>query len=343
MSELPRSKRLARASGVGYVGALVLLAFLFRFVGERNWLVTVLMYLPRIGWLLPLPFVLGLHLVARDQARAVAVTVTSVLLVAFPLMGWKVFGRDEDAMKSMRVMSWNTYFGRIDNEAIRKKVADEKPDVFVAQGTAHRTKELFRADTAGYVLESDDEFFLATRFPVVDKYAPPPFEDDPNHKPSWVRYTLDTPLGRVDLFSVHPRSPRSGMEGLRGQGFKARILAGDLPEDAGESVAKNTKLRRRQIESVVAAMRSSQNPILLAGDTNLPTLSWLFHDAFGALHDGFADAGRGLGYTFPAKRPWMRIDRILADKTFRFLRFWTGSVIASDHLYVVAELTRGEP
>jgi endonuclease/exonuclease/phosphatase family metal-dependent hydrolase len=234
-------------------------------------------------------------------------------------------------------MSWNTYQGRIDNEAIRRKVADESPDIFVAQATAHRTKELFRADPAGYHLESDDEFFLATRFPVVEKEVPKHFADDPSHAPNYVRYTLQTPFGLVDLFSVHPRSPRSGVEDLRGSGFLDRITKGALP-DVG-SLRRNTDLRRRQVEALIDAMRKAQHPVLVAGDTNLPTLSWLFHHAFGRLRDGFAEVGQGFGYSFPAKRPWLRIDRILADARFRFLRFRVGNIVASDHHYVVAELS----
>jgi endonuclease/exonuclease/phosphatase family metal-dependent hydrolase len=70
----------------------------------------------------------------------------------------------------------------------------------------------------------------------------------------------------------------------------------------------------------------------------LPTQSWLFHSTFSRLHDGFSEAGHGFGYTFPAKHPWMRIDRIMSDDHFRFLSFVVGEKIQSDHMYVIAEL-----
>ncbi len=344
MSEAtPHPRRgFARGLAIAYVVALLIVIATFRFIGERNWLVTVALYLPRAGFFLPLPFVLGALVVSRQGLYALGVTVLCAYLVLFPLMGYQLSGHESSAPKSIRVMSWNTFLGRIDNEGIFKKVKEEQPDIFVSQATGHRTKELFRADPGGYAVEVDDEFLLVTRFPVVDKSFSAPFPDDTNHRPNFVRYTLDTPFGLVDLFSVHPRSPRSGIEQFRGRGLKTRILEGDAP-DPGETIARNTGLRRRQIEALLDAMRAAKHPILVAGDTNLPVLSWLFHHAFGDMRDGFSDVGQGFGYSFPAKRPWMRIDRVLADRSFRFLRFWTGTKIASDHDYVVAELTRESP
>jgi endonuclease/exonuclease/phosphatase (EEP) superfamily protein YafD len=337
-----RRRRFARGLAIAYVVALLLVIATFRFIGERNWLVTVALYLPRAGFLLPLPVVLGALVVSGEWLYALGVTVVSGYLVLFPLMGYQLSGHARSAPKSIRVMSWNTYLGRIDNESIFKRVEEEQPDIFVSQATGHRTKELFRATPGAYTLEVDDEFLLATRFPVVDKSFPAPFPDDTNHRPNFVRYTLDTPFGLIDLFSVHPRSPRSGLEEVRGKGLKTRILEGDAP-DPGESIARNTRLRRRQIEALIDAMRAAKHPILVAGDTNLPALSWLFHHAFGDMRDGFSEVGQGFGYSFPAKRPWMRIDRVLADPGFHFLRFATGTMIASDHHYVVAELTRESP
>jgi hypothetical protein len=342
MSEAPRRGRFARGLAIAYVVGLLLVIMTFRFVGERNWLVTVALYLPRVGFLLPLPFVLGALLVSGERTYAAVVAVVSCYLVLFPLMGYQLVGHATSAPSSFRLMTWNTFQGRIDNEAIKRKVMEEQPDIFVSQASGHRTKELFRADAGGYTLEIDDEFILATRFHVVEKDLPAPFPDDTNHRPNYVRYTLDTPFGLIDLFSVHPRSPRSGLDEFRGHGFKSRILEADAP-DPGESIDRNTRLRRRQVDALLAAMREAKHPIIVAGDTNLPVLSWLYHHAFGDMRDGFSEVGRGFGYTFPAKRPWLRIDRILADRSFRFLRFWTGTMIASDHHYVVADLTRASP
>lgn len=333
-----RRARYARGFAALYLIALVTLVLAMRLVGERHWLSTILLYLPRLGFALPLPFVVGLCLVSDERRVALGVLSLALLVILFPLMGLSIHGRSEQARPSLRVMSWNSYFGRLDNEAIFQQFLAEDPDLFVGQATAHRTKELFRAQPRGYQLHSDDEFFLATRYPVVDKFVAPRLADDDKHHGGFVRYTLETPLGLIDLINVHPRSPRNGLDSLRGRGLKTRVLSGDLPDEAAQPVADNTLLRSRQVEAAMTELGRCAHPVIIAGDTNLPTQSWLFHQSFGRLADGFDVAGRGFGYTFPAKRPWMRIDRVLADQRLRFLGFHTGKVIASDHLYVVGEL-----
>ena len=82
---------------------------------------------------------------------------------------------------------------------------------------------------------------------------------------------------------------------------------------------------------------------VIAGDTNLPALSNVFHRYLSGYRDGFPSAGFGFGYTFPSNHvPWMRIDRILASGELSFVRFQVGRSRASDHLCVVADIARSE-
>lgn len=334
--------RLVRTLTLAYLAGLVLVPLLFRFIGERWWVITIAMYLPRIGFILPMPLLL-LWCAARKQwLPAATMVVVGVPLWLFPIMGYQAFGHREDAEPKIRLMSWNTFLGRIDNEGLYRHITQEvKPDIFVGQATAHRTKELFRADPAGYHTDFDDEFMIASRWPIVDKFFPESFPHT-YHRPNFVRYTLQTPYGLIDVFDMHPRSPRTGLEALRGRGLRTRLKSGELPPEDVDAFEDNTALRRAQVEAVAEAVRKAKNPVLVAGDTNLPTLSWLFHKELGQLRDGFSEVGSGLGYTFPTKRPgsWMRIDRILCDDHFRFLSFTVGDKIASDHRYVLAELTK---
>ena len=81
------------------------------------------------------------------------------------------------------------------------------------------------------------------------------------------------------------------------------------------------------------------DPVVIAGDTNLPGLSWAFAHWLGDYTDGFSAAGTGFGYSFPAPRtPWMRIDRIMADRHFRFGEFRVIDSYISDHFAVMADL-----
>jgi endonuclease/exonuclease/phosphatase (EEP) superfamily protein YafD len=339
----PRASRWANALAAGYLLTLLLVVVAMRFVGERFWVTTLLLYLPRIGFLVPMPVLALLYLWTRQPLRAVGFVVLASAFVWFPLMGYS-FGSAAPAQPGqIRVMTWNSYYGRVNNAAIRDLVSTENPDIFVGQATAHRTKELFRNNPGDYHLENDQEFFLATRFPVVEKES---FSDLPDHygeyHANFVRYTLQTPKGLIDVISMHPKSPRTGVDRLRGIGLRTRIAQGDIPEDAAP-VDENTDLRQRQVDDTAAAARAAKHPVIVAGDTNLPTHSWLFARSFGQLQDAWAETSSGFGYTFPAKRPWLRIDRILADTHFRFLHSHVGPQIASDHHYLVADLALETP
>ena len=101
----------------------------------------------------------------------------------------------------------------------------------------------------------------------------------------------------------------------------------------------NTRQRLEQVRALAADAAKSSEPVIIAGDTNLPGLSWAFSHWLGGFSDGFAEVGRGFGYSYPAQRMvWMRIDRILAGPRFRFLDVTTISPRISDHLAVAADL-----
>ncbi|MEO6951679.1 MAG: endonuclease/exonuclease/phosphatase family protein [Polyangia bacterium] len=333
-------QRLVRGLAIAYAVALVLVSLSLRFIGEQWWPTTIALYLPRVGYGLPIPLVVGLLLVTAQYRTALASLVFSTLWVAFPLMGLKL-GHQETAPANFKLMTWNTFYGRNDNAALFADFQREAPDVFLSQATAHRTKELFRAQPAGYVFESDEEFFMASRFPVVGKLVSPPYADDDRHSGAFVRYTLQTPHGLVDVYNIHPRSPREGVEQARGNGFRSRLSDLGLATESIRAIVKNSALRRRQLDTLLEALRTSKNPYVIAGDTNLPTSSWLYHHVFDelGLKDAFDRVGSGLGYTFPAKRPWMRIDRVLAGDKFEFLRVRNGGGVESDHRYLSTEMS----
>ena len=73
-------------------------------------------------------------------------------------------------------------------------------------------------------------------------------------------------------------------------------------------------------------------------------MSGIARKSFEGLKDSFAEAGFGFGYTFPAKRPWMRIDRAFG-RGVRFTGSRVGPLGASDHrpIFVDLEVDSSEP
>jgi endonuclease/exonuclease/phosphatase (EEP) superfamily protein YafD len=131
---------------------------------------------------------------------------------------------------------------------------------------------------------------------------------------------------------------------MRGQGLRREILSGRLFSSDSAVFQANSGLRTLQVQSFSAAAQGETDPVVIAGDTNLPGLSYVFHRYLSGYQDGFTKAGWGFGYTFPADRhPWMRIDRILSSDALRFVGFEVGKSRASDHHCVVADLQVRRP
>ena len=197
----------------------------------------------------------------------------------------------------------------------------------------------------GWTVRVDGEFVLATRHPIREVFVPPPLEYAKGTGGAhYVQYTLETPLGLIDVFNVHPTTPRPALEELRGTGLRYEILSGRLfAGAASEAVEWNAFRRNRQVAGIAARAAASPNAVVIAGDTNLPGLSRILNDQLGAFDDAFARAGLGFGYTFPAKRPWMRIDRVLTNGKLVALESSVWVAPATDHRGISAVVARRSP
>jgi vancomycin resistance protein VanJ len=312
--------RLVAVATWGYLATIVVYWGALRFIGEGWWVTTGMLYLPHVMLLVPaLPLVA--LLAVRGPRSWIAAPVAAAAIVLVPIMGLVVFGGAEAPSGSprLRLLSYNIDSGRRSVDELVAQIRDVHPDVVVLQEGDEAVGERVTAELTGFARHASGQFYLASRWPIVDVFEPPKIHvRDADRTPRFVRYTLATPLGPLDVFVVHPVSPRDGFE------------------------AHNIELRRAQAEAIVALARTSTHRVILAGDTNLPQGSRIFADTFGHYRDGFAEVGRGFGYTYPAHKrfAWMRIDRILAGPGLRFLDFGVGTRHGSDHYCVWADLER---
>lgn len=316
-----------------YVAALIAFAATLLLVGESWWVGTIVMYLPRLP--LALPIVVFLPL-ARTRARRPVLAVQAALALAITVALARPhvsFGAPRAEGPTMRVLSYNVWYGRRGLPIIEKAIVDAKPDIVMLQAMSGRVDEHMRNALAdGYVFHSTGEFLLASRYPIVDSKA---------DGRAFIRYTLETPLGRVDAYNLHAISPRPGLATVQSQSKRTLLTDGPSAE-AAETVQENTATRDAELGALVEATAASKNPVLIAGDTNVPDHSRLLRRHLARFQDGFAAVGTGFGYTFPSNklRPWMRIDRILSGPELRFTSFAVGDRAGSDHCPIWADLTR---
>ena len=331
---------------VGYPIALLILLAAFRFVGERWWVTTVGLYLPRLPFALPLvPLIAAILWVGPRRLLWTQLVAVALLLV---LLGLRVTWPPSSTPGGfhLRVLTCNINSGSFGLPLILESLRAAHPDVILLQEVDPKDYDQLRAGVPGYSIHESGQFWMATRFPI-EEVAEPPTMTQMGFTRSFkfVRYRVTTPAGPLTIYNIHPISPRDGLREVRGNGFRQQILRGDLFNlRARTVVAENTKLRLAQVERLAADARQAQGWVVMAGDTNLPDLSWAFGRWLGDFRDGFAEAGSGFGYTFPSPGfPWMRIDRIMAGQHLRFLTFRTLLDPISDHRALVADLEMPAP
>jgi vancomycin resistance protein VanJ len=297
-----------------FVGALLL--------GEHSRPTLVLLYMPRLPLLVAGATGALLAPLTRRKVRLlVAGQIVLCLVVLFPVMGLAV-ATSRTAEQPIHLASYNVFFGKAGRPALIDEIAAMPADVVVIQAAFGSLSEKLRERLPDRTIRQDGELLLVSKFPVRSVEVPPALAD--GTPAMFVKYVIDTPGGALRVVNVHPYSPR-------------HALFGD--SETGDNISQ----RDEQISAAVAAARNDVPPFVIVGDTNLPALSAIGRRYFSGLTDAFADVGFGFGYTFPTKRPWMRIDRVLGSDGVRFADVRVAPRGASDHraIFVDLELVPG--
>jgi vancomycin resistance protein VanJ len=344
-------RRFAIALGVGYPLALLIAWLLLGLVGEGWWVTIVGLYAPPVGFLFPAPLVIAAAW-AWAPRRILLLQVGSLLFTVFALMGLRLgslrAGSASDP-SAIRLVSYNIDLGYRGVPGIVAQVQKLEPNLVLLQAADQGVATELAAAFPGWHIDFHDQFFVASRFPLTDVYVPPSLhyqageggaQQSDDGSAHFVVYTIATPLGLLDVFNVHPTSPHAGLDELRGEGFLYELRNGHFMF-GGEHrrLLFNTYRRARQVQGLAAAATASPRPVIIAGDTNLPDLSRIFRKRLGGFDDAFAAVGRGFGYTYPARLPWLRIDRILTNGKLRAVDFRVGDMRASSHLCIGATIT----
>jgi endonuclease/exonuclease/phosphatase (EEP) superfamily protein YafD len=324
-----------------YPVVLLGIALALRWVGERWWPTAAGLYMPRIVLAAPLP-VFALALAALKLKRFLWTQVVAALVLLFPLMGLVVSGpasRKADA-PVVRVLSYNIDSGSMGLDGVVEQIRLFSPDIVLLQEIALQDELVQRLGQRYSTVRATGQFAMATNYHVASETDPDKvvFGGRPR-SPRFTQYIIETPLGPIAFYNVHPISPRAGFYALRGGGLRRKILSGHWLTSFDSSVFRaETGLREAQVREFASEARLETLPVVIAGDTNLPGLSRVLGENLSSYKDGFSSVGRGFGYTFPTGREWMRIDRIFASDRLRFVGLEVGRSDASDHRCVVADL-----
>jgi vancomycin resistance protein VanJ len=336
-------RRLVVVSAILYPVCLLALALALRIIGEAWWVTTLGLYVPQLPFALPLPFLaaaLWAYRLRRLLLSQLVSVVALLYLVGF-VMPVPTWGRGGEPR--LRVLSFNVDSGYAGYDTITAQIEKHSPDIVLVQEAFQGPEHLAEMLGARYPhVGHSTQFVIASRFPILKTTDPerlPYFGRQ--RSPRFMRYLIATPFGEIAFYSVHPASPRGVLRVHRWRYALHMLRTGELfSGDPEADVEGNAGLRILQLETVAKMAEGEPHAVVIAGDFNMPALSPAFHRAMSGYQDGFGKASWGLGYTFPSKHPWLRLDRILASDSLKFTAFEVGCPGLSDHRCVVADIER---
>ena len=308
---------------------LLVIWLLQNVVGESWWPAVWPLYLPA-HWIGVPAAILSVWSLLRRQKKAIFANVAALLVWFFVFLGFNIplqkLRRESTASRGkVRVLTYNIHYGSDGAKNIARVIRDENPDIICLQ------------ETRAFAGWPDPMPALKTQFPQYQM-----------RRAGEVAILSRQPLSSAKQYSMPARSGRKLLESVvEIDGRKLRVLVAHIATGTGDISALRhpraytiaaAKVRREHLETLLEKSAGSKLPTIIAGDFNNPPRGLAYRRLQSRYTDSFRAAGWGLGYSFHAALPVLRIDYIWADPIIRVLSCRTLGASASDHRPVVADI-----
>ncbi|RPE13724.1 hypothetical protein EGT74_09485 [Chitinophaga lutea] len=176
---------------------------------------------------------------------------------------------------------------------------------------------------------------LFSRFPIIDTANVPL----PNAGPFEVLMRARLLIGKdtVRLLSGHLASYK-----LRQQDYAVLTSPKGLVRKVANKMRRSFGPRSQQAQILRDEITASTDPLIVVGDLNDVPVSFTYKTVRGNLQDAFLAKGAGLGRTFSALAPNLRIDYIFADRHFNVDNFFIYRRKGFEHFPVMTRLSSGK-
>lgn len=192
-----------------------------------------------------------------------------------------------------------------------------------------------------YEADGDKQFTgnaIFSRFPIIDsgmiRYPRPTLPEALMHADIRFKNRI------IRVYTTHLQSVQLGKKDYEKIN---RIKEGD------EGIVSNSKTifskiktasayRKIQTDIIKQVLGDSPYPLIFCGDLNDIPNSYTYFKVKGDMQDAFLKKGLGIGRTFSAISPTLRIDYILADRRFRVHQFKRIVKNYSDHYMLVSDI-----
>lgn len=336
------TRRLIVVSAAGYAAAflawrLALLSPLF----HEHWQLQVSQLLGAWAYL-PLLLFIPLALLLR-QKWALAILAAPALLFIVEYGGqylpnWRPLYAAEEP-RALRVTTWNTLLGNGWNREVAAELRSLDSDILVLQEVGANMAgdlETLLGDLYPHrvvrLAGSRNSLAILSKHPILDQELPTVWDSC-----QCQQVTIDLDRQPVTLINVHMWSPTIQFRyGRRGSYYRFPRLAGF---DARHQDSAFDQLLKR-IDAV-------DGPLLVLGDFNTTEQQPNYRRLHARLGNVHAAVGWGPGYTWPDGIDWwgwqippaIRIDHVFHSDAWQPRAIRSGTLAASDHRYVVADLS----
>jgi vancomycin resistance protein VanJ len=333
---MPQS-RTARVVGIlvwGYLAAVCAVAIAMWTLGDRTIIGTVLLFMGR--WVFLLPLALLVPAALYFHRFLLLPLLGAALVVAGPIMGGRTGWRrllPQPEGAHVRVMSFNTGAADLAAQLLPDLLSRWQPDIVAFQECGELLTAAVRL-SAGWRHHESKDLCLLSRYPirsaqVMDRSVLDRVKQSEAKEFGGagyvVRFVLETPQGPIRVANLHLETPRKGLEGLMERDLRRLRL--------------NTEVREIESDLARGWVSEGTGPLIVLGDFNTPVESRIFQDHWGDLADAFSTAGTGLGMT--KYNGWIRarIDHVLTSTEWHVDRAVVGADARSDHRPLIVDLT----
>lgn len=323
-----------RAATVSYLLLVLGIWLLLYMEGDRWWPATLVLFGPR--WLLSLPLLVLVPIVAWLERRQLILLLVVAGIVFGPIMGFHVsLVRAKPQNPPIRVLTCNVGGPGLDIEKLRRFIQESGVDILALQECPRETAEKV---LSGWNVVREESFIVASHYPIVSGKSRMSMHP-PQHWPrlSLLQCLIRAPAGDLSFCSIHLPSPRYGLSRLLD---RRRILNLSRLKHLNE----DQEIRRKTSQEIEALLRPESLPMIIAGDFNMPVESIWYRQSWMNYSNAFSTAGFGYGWTekievrgFEFK---VRIDHILTRGELTAGKCRVGADVGSDHLPVIAEIYR---
>lgn len=340
-----------------WLAALLLLALVFRSVGEGWPAIAVMLYWPPVVWLLPGPPLLIVALF-RFDFRMLLTLAAAAVVGLHCLCGYRPpmppSTKPDGGELVVTLITNNT--GERGKVSLRPFKDRLRPDFLLLQDAPSRARRYRAAPGYEEFPHAEDiaEFTLVSKHPIVRKELitrPPTSIPRMMRYPLAARFEVEVAGQRIAIYNVHAFSPREHLQPKTMLSTLASGAAGWLPgtyfAERHQLYASFWNAQLAGATHLSARIAADPLPCLVGGDFNAPPLGTIHRELTRHLQDAHLLAGSGCGYSFPGQtgnplaffRPWLRLDYIFASHDWRCLASEVEPDSPAQHLAVAATLS----